>query len=193
MTRPLRFEPFDASPVAPVSLEPSADWRAGHACGLAEASEGDAHRRALAEEAALAMLADLAFTWAEARAGVLGALVPLFRALGDRLVPDLAGAAFPLHLCDALLRAAAEDVAAVPDLCVCPEDAARLAPILTHAPPVRLVPDPALESGQARIACGGVETALDTPALVAALCEILAAFGDRSDHSLQPEGRRDHG
>lgn len=208
MTRTLRFEPFDGTPVAAEPPGPSADWLAGHARGLADAAETDARRQAIAAEAALAALGDLAFTWAEARSAVLGALVPFFRTLGDRLVPELAGEAFALHLLDTLCHAAAADVAEAPDLQLSPADAARVGPILTHAPPVRVVSDPALAPGQARLAAGGGETALDTPALVAALREVLAAFDDGASRSApadgprsdsltpatrQSEGHRDHG
>jgi hypothetical protein len=193
MTRPLRFEPFDAAPVGAAAAEPSADWRAGHARGLADAAESDARRRALAEEAAVAALSDLAFTWAEARAGVLAALVPFFRVLAERLIPGLAGEAFPLHLVEALARAAAEDVPTMPDLTLAPEDVARVAPLLAGAPPVRVTPDPALAPGQARIGASMGETALDTPALVAQVAEIVAAFEDAALSSPSPQGRRDHG
>jgi hypothetical protein len=193
MTRPLRFEPFDAAPVSPAAAEPSAEWQAGHASGLAEAAESDARRRLLAEEAAVAALSDIAFTWAEARAGVLAALVPFFRVLAERLIPGLAGEAFPLHLAEALSRAVAGDVPAIPDLHLSPGEVARILPLLTDAPPVRVTPDPALVSGQARIGAATGETALDTPALVAALAEIVAAFEDAAQPSPLPQGRRDHG
>lgn len=196
MTRPLRFEPFDAEPVAPVPEGPSEDWLAGHAAGLAEAAESDLHRRAVAEEAALTALADVAFTWAEARAGVLAALSPLFRALADRLVPELAGEAFALNVLDALDRAAAEDVPAAPALAVSAEDADHLGPILDRAVPgLRLSVDPGLSSGQARIARDETETVLDTPALVAALRAILSAWGDvrEEDTRFHQQGVMDHG
>jgi flagellar assembly protein FliH len=203
MTRPLRFEAFDGAPVAAAPPGPSPDWLDGHARGLADAAETDARRQAVAAEAVLAQLGDIAFTWAEARSALLGALVPFFRALGDRLVPDIAGEAFGLHLLDTLCRAAAADLPEVPDLHLAPDDAARVAPLLTHAPPVRVIADPALASGQARLAAGGAETALDTPALVAALREVLAAFDDAAGAPApadapptsvhQTEGRRSHG
>jgi hypothetical protein len=194
MTRPLRFEPFDAEPVAAApDPGPSAEWRAGHARGLADAAESEARRRVVVEEAAIAALADLAFTWAEARAAVLAALAPFFRALADRLLPELAGEAFPLHLVEALARVAAADVATAPELHLSPEDAARVASLLAAAPPVRVTPDPALGPGQARLGRGPAETALDTPALVAALREVLAAFGDATDPTPPAQGRLDHG
>lgn len=195
MSRPPRFEPFDPESDAADGAAPSAEWRAGHASGLAEAAESDAHRRAVAEEAALASLADLAFTWAEARAAVLSALVPLFRALADRLLPALAGEAFPLHLVETLARVAAQDVATAPELHLSPEDVARISPLLASAPPLRVTTDPSLAPGQARIGRGMGETVLDTPALVAALAEILSAFGDAA-RDLPPspqQGQRDHG
>ena len=193
MTRPLRFEPFDAAPVAPAGAEPSPDWRAGHAQGLAEAAESDARRRALAEEAAIAALSDLAFTWAEARVAVLAALAPLFRGIAERLLPELAGEAFPLHLAEALMRAAAVDVATAPELQLSPEDAVRITPLLASAPPIRVTTDPALAPGQARIGRGAGDTVLDTPALLSAFREIIAAFDDAADPSPSHQGRRDHG
>jgi hypothetical protein len=193
MTRPLRFEPFDTGPVAPARDEPSADWQAGHARGLAEAAESDARRRALAEEAAIAALSDLTFTWAEARAAVLAALIPFFRALADRLIPDLAGEAFPLHLAEALGRAAAADVAAAPELHLSPEDILRVSTLLASLPPIRVTPDPALAPGQARIGHGAGQTVLDTPALVAALHDIIAAFDDGAAPELSQQGLSNHG
>lgn len=195
MSRPPRFEPFDTETGAASADAPSAEWRAGHASGLAEAAESDARRRAVAEEAALAALADLAFTWAEARGAVLAALVPLFRELADRLLPALAGEAFPLHLIETLSRVAAQDVSTAPELHLSPTDVARVAPLLASAPPLRVSADPALAPGQARIGRGMGETVLDTPALVAALAEILSAFGDAADTDPVPpkQGQRDYG
>lgn len=193
MTRPLRFEPFDAAPVAQAGAEPTPEWRAGHAQGLAEAAESDARRRALAEEAAITALSDLAFTWAEARAAVLSALAPLFRGIAERLLPELAGEAFPLHLAEALMRAAAVDVATAPELQLSPEDAVRITPLLASAPPIRVTTDPALAPGQARIGRGAGDTVLDTPALLSAFREIIAAFDDAADPSPSQQGRRDHG
>jgi hypothetical protein len=196
MTRLLRFEPFDAEPVAPAQVGPSEDWLAGHAAGLAEAAESDARRLALAEEVALTALADVAFTWAEARAGVLLALVPFFRTLAERLVPELAGEAFVLHLVEALRMSAAADVPSMPDLAVSPDDARYLGPIIEKAMPgVRLGADAGLTRGQARLASDKTETVLDTPALVAALREILAAWVDDRGDTAQfvEQGLRDHG
>jgi hypothetical protein len=196
MTRPLRFEPFDAEPVAPAPAGPSEDWLAGHAAGLAEATESDARRRALAEEAALTAFADVAFTWAEARAGVLASLGPFFEVLAARLVPEIAGEAFTLHLVETLARAAAEDIPTSPGLALSPSDARHLGPVLTATmPDIRLGADPGLADGQARILRDGRETVLDVPALVAALREILAAWSDDTgdDARLQKQGLMDHG
>jgi flagellar assembly protein FliH len=194
MTRPLRFEPFDGMPAPPVHAGPSADWLAGHAQGLAEAAASVEHRRAVAEEAALAALSDIAFTHAEARAALLSALVPFFRTLADRLLPEVAAAAFPLHLVEALSQAAAADASAVPDLQVSPADAALVAPLLAAAnlTSVRLLPDPALAAGQARLVHGDGATALDAPALVAALGEVIAAWLDAAEPS-HPEKEQAHG
>ena len=174
MARPLRFEPFDATPVAAAPAGPSEDWLAGHARGLSDAAETAAARRAAAEEAALAALGDLAFTWAEARAAVLAALVPFFRTLSDRLLPDLAAGSFPLHLVEELSRAAARDIDATPGIMVSPDEMALIAALNLGG--VRLTADPTLASGQARLGHGAGSTLLDTPALLAALQEVTAAF-----------------
>jgi hypothetical protein len=189
MARPLRFEPFDASPVTPVPQGPSDDWLAGHARGLSDATEAAAVRRAVAEEAALAALGDLSFTWAEARATVLASLVPFFRSLSDRLLPEIAAGAFPLHLVDELSRAAARDIATAPHLRLSPADMVLVAQLDLGG--VRLTADPTLSPGQARLGHGAGSTLLDTPALLAALQEVTAAFLAAADP--QTEGHRAHG
>lgn len=193
MARPLRFEPFDATPVAVVPTGPSDDWRAGHAQGLADAAAATAAQRAEAEDAALSALGDLVFTWAEARAALLAALAPFFRALSDRLVPEVAAAAFPLHLIEELARTAAVDLGAAPELAVSPDDAALLRPLLAAAgfSGVTIVEEASLDRGQARFGCGPGTTVLDTPALVAGLQEIVAAFLHASDTSLSHHSQGD--
>jgi hypothetical protein len=198
MARLLRFEPFDDRPVT-VDPGPTEDWRAGHAQGLAEAAAAAQLSEAATAEAALAALGDLAFTWAEARGAVLGALVPFFRALSERLLPDLAADAFMLHLVAELSQSAAADVPPAPGLALAPDDVARVMPLLDAAQlaGIRLTPDPALAPGQARILRGNGGTALDMPALVAALQEVIAAFLAEADTTAperpETEGQLAHG
>ncbi len=203
MARLLKFEPFDLEPVPLAPSGPSEDWLNGHAQGLADAADAAAQRKLAAEESALAALGDIAFTWAEARATVLASLVPFFRVLTEKLIPELAAGAFPLHLVETLAGAAAADVDTVPEVGLTPAAAQAIMPILAAAGfgSVRIVPDKTLQPGEARLRQSSLTTVLDTPALVAALQEVLAAFLAAADTSASPgtienqvpEGKLAHG
>jgi hypothetical protein len=191
MARLLQFEPFDLDPVPPAPSGPSEDWLNGHAQGLADAADAAAQRKLAAEETALAALGDIAFTWAEARATVLASLVPFFRALTDKLIPELAAGAFPLHLVETLATTTSEDVGTIPEIGLSPAEAQAIMPILAAAGfgSVRIVPDTSLQPGEARLRQSSLTTVLDTPALVAALQDVVAAFLAVADPAVAPENQ----
>lgn len=187
----LRLEAFDEA--APPAAGPSADWILGHAAGLAEGiargraealAEAEARGAALAEGGARA-LADLAWTYAEARGQVLGGIAPLVRALMDGLLPPLAAEALGPWIAEAVREAAEADLGA-PRVLVHPDAlaalAVRLPPEAAHA----LGPDPALGPGEARVALPGGETSLDVEAALLRLRHGLLPLLDA------PETRR-HG
>ncbi len=189
MARPLRFEPFDLVPAPAPPAGPSEEWLAGHAQGLADAAAAAAQARSAREEAALSALGDVSFAWAEARATVLASLVPFFRMLTERLIPELAAGAFPLHLIETLARTVADDVASVPEIGLAPADAQAVMPLLAAAGfgAVRIVPDSTLQPGEARLRQSSLTTALDTSALVGALQEVVAAFLAAADPTASPD------
>lgn len=193
MIRPLRFEPFEPETGPAVEPGPSADWREGHAQGLADAAASDMRARAAREEAALASLADLQFTWTEARASVLGALAPFFRTLADRLLPELCDDVVAANLAAVLSRAAVGDVPSLPDIMVNPDDAERLGRLLAGSPlpNVRLRQDPTLAPGQVRIGRAGDDTMLDMPEFLAELREIVSAWPTLRDE-MKPQEERLH-
>lgn len=189
MARPLRFEPFDLVPEPAEPAGPSEDWQAGYAQGLADAAEAAAQARSAQVEAALSALGDIAFAWAEARSAVLASLVPFFRMLTEKLIPELAAGAFPLHLVETLARTVADDVAGVPEIGLSPAEADAVMPLLAAAGfgGVRIVADPTLQSGEARLRQSSLTTVLDTAALVSALQEVVAAFLAAADPAASPE------
>ena len=70
-----------------------------------------------------------------------------------------------------------------------PAEAEAITPILAAAGfgAVRIVPDTTLQPGEARLRQSSLTTVLDTPALVAALQDVIAAFLAAADPDSLPE------
>ncbi len=168
---------------------PSADFLAGQAEGYAAgqaAAEADAGR--LRAEIAQAF-ADMSFGYAEARRHVLTALQPLFAAVIDGFLPDLARAALVPQLRTLLMAAAEADGAQPVEIILHPSQIAAVAAALDGqgGVPLTLRGDPTLGPGQAFLATATQETALDLDAMRDAMRDVLAAISD----DLQP--RTEHG
>jgi hypothetical protein len=83
------------------------------------------------------------------------------------------------------------DVGTIPEIGLSPAEAQAIMPILAAAGfgSVRIVPDTTLQSGEARLRQSSLTTVLDTPALVAALQEVVAAFLAAADPAAVPENQ----
>lgn len=187
MARLAVLESFDLAP-APVTDGPGEEWLAGHRAGLAEGRVA-----ALAEQAALRAetaeaLAELGLTFREAQNHVLARLAPLFRALGERIVPEILRATLGQVLIEELQAAAETDARAPACLRVAPADLVAVTgtlAVLGGAPEIRA--DPRLGPGQVLIDRGGADTSFDFNRLSADIAAALAALGD------EPERRLRHG
>lgn len=180
----LMLETFDAGPEAAVPAVPpgwTEGWRAGHEEGLAEGrraaeAEGRVLGHALAERLQVA-----AFSFAEARALVLAALGPLFARVADSLLPALAAQALGPWLATLVVQAARDDLACPLVLGVHPSQAEAVRPWLPAGAPYRLVEDPDISPGSARLALGEGECALDLEGCLAALRDVFAALQQPQD------------
>lgn len=182
----LRLESFDDPRAASRMSEPAEpegpgeDWRAGHAQGLAE---GEARARAAreAEEAALSQalvtaLEEAAWTYAEARAAVLGSLRPLLDAMMTRVLPEAAALSLVPRLLDVVEAAAATDSRAPVVIHVAPGLVTTVRAALPLGAPATVVADAAMGPGAARLSLGEAETLLDPEACLGAVAEALAAL-----------------
>lgn len=193
MARAPFLEDFDEvlvrDEVAEAPSGPSADYLAGlaegRAAGLAEAAAEEDRLRA----DLVRTFADMSFGYAEARRHVLTGLQPLFAAIVEGFLPDIAEAAMAPRL-RALLQAAAETDGAAPvEIAVHPSQRGALEEALAgwHGMPVTIREDAGLGPGEAFLATATQETALDLDALRDAMQAALRALFD----DLQP--RTDHG
>lgn len=183
MTRSLALEAFDLAPQPPVEHPgPSDDWKSGHAEGLADGLAMAELRQTMLAETVVQAIADLSFTYAEARAQVLMSLRPLFAAIMSRLLPDIATAALLPHVVDLLAEAAQADSAMPVAITVHPSLQGGLAQVLASAgtPMPKIQPDPNLGLGQVILRHGGSETALDLDGLVTDITAVLASILDTS-------------
>ena len=183
MGRLLILEPFDRAVPEPVDAPPSPDWQAGHRAGMAEGlAQADARQSALREDVAQAMI-DIVFTYAEARTQILRGLGPLFQAVMDKLLPQIARDVLFPHILDHLTTAAEADSGAPMRLTVHPSARPGLVQSLptTLLLPIVIDTDPALGPGQVMLLHRDTETTLDLDGLTHGMRAILAALFDETE------------
>lgn len=181
MTRPPQLECFDAPEPrvdSAVMAEPSADWREGHAAGLAEGQALAATEQAALSAEIAQTFADLAFSYVEARAQLMQGLKPLFGALIARVLPGLADPLLTAGVVDLLHQAAERDSSAPLELSVNPGRIDGLTGILPYAVgmPVILIADPDLGPDQAILRSRLAETALDVGAVLTGVQDAIGAI-----------------
>ena len=187
---PLRLEEFDAEP-GPDSGGPAPDaagleevrlaafengYKAGWDDALAAQQDSESRDRIGVAQAMQA----LSFTFHDARDHVLQALSPLMAEVAARLLPQIAHAALP-HLVAEALAPYAEMAADAPVVILAaPESSARVTALLGPQPgfPVRVEEAADLSPGQVTLRLGDTETRVD---LDAALATIRTAFDDFFD------------
>ncbi len=189
--RPVRLETFetDGPPAEPGAVDSAAleearlaAFESGYKAGWddAEAARSDAQEqdRAMVAQALQAM----SFTFHDARNHVLHALSPLMAEVAARLLPEIAHAALP-HLVAEALAPYADLAAEAPVLILAaPESRTRIAALLGPQPglPVRIEETADLSPGQVSLRLGETETRVD---LDAALATIRTALDDFFDHA----------
>lgn len=186
MTRFPHLESFDLPDKLPdptVIAEPTAEWRAGHAAGLAQ---GQAIAAAVQSDLTAEMaqcFADMGFGFAEARLQLLSGLKPLFGAIINRVLPGLSQSALAAQVVDLLYRAAAQDSRVPLELLVNPDRIDGLTSLLPYAVgmPVILVADPSVGLDQAVLRASQSETLLDVGTVLAGVQAALEAIFETTD------------
>jgi len=176
------LETFDAPRSEMAGPSHSSDWRNGYAEGFIAGHAKSAEREALLSEEIIQSMADLAFTYAEARIQVLKSLEPLFRSILERLLPELVRHLLLPHILDELVTAANVDSASPMQLTVSPQDGPALSRFLSGAMPIPLQVStaPHLGAGQVMLAHRGIETALDLDGLMKGIDAVLRALFDET-------------
>lgn len=193
------FDPGDREP-APGAAEgaPAADatreaerlaaYESGYRSGWDDclAAEQDATRRVSAELAR--NLADLGFTYHEARAQLVTETEAVLDAFFRTVWPRCAGAAVARMLVDDVLELASTALDAPVELVTAPADAPTVRALLpeTTTFPLSLVEEAALAEGQAFLRFGRSERAYDMSRIADRLSEAIAArsgtTGERAHH-----------
>ena len=166
--------------------EPSADWRLGHAAGLAEAQAlAAADHSAISAEIAQCF-ADMGFGYAEARSQILQGLKPLFGALLNRVLPGLADSALAAQVVELLNQVAEHDSRAPLEMSVNPIRIEGLTRLLPYAVgmPVILIANPEIGPDQATLRASYSETLLDVAAVLEGVQTALGAIFDTEDEKV---------
>lgn len=186
--------PAPGAPQAPVQdeareAERLASFENGYRSGWDDclAAEQDNIRRVGAELAR--NLADLGFTYHEARAQLLAETEALIAAFLRKVWPRLAASALARRLVDDVVELAGTALDIQVDIVVSPADAAAVNALLTETTtfPVDVVQEEALAEGQAYLRFGRTERVYDMNELADRLCEAIAA------RTLEPGENLRHG
>lgn len=189
---PLKLEVFDAFPrggggltaidtseIEEIRLTAfESGYKAGWDDAVAALSDTEAELKADVARS----LQGLAFTYHEARSHVLRALSPLIADVAARLLPQIAHAALPYLVAEALGPYAEIAAEAPIHVMVNPAARQRVEVLIGATPglPLRLHDDPALTPGQVWLRLGDTETRVD---IDAALATIRTALDDFFEHA----------
>lgn len=155
-----------------------AAFEEGYKAGWDDAAkaQGESEARMAADLAG--NLADLSFTFHEARSHVLSAIEPLLKQIVAKVLPEAAREAMPQMIADIAMRTF-NDAASAPIVIVAaPESRDRIEALLPADPgfPLEVRAEPTLTGGQAFIRTGGVEQCIDVDATLAAIDDAIADF-----------------
>jgi flagellar biosynthesis/type III secretory pathway protein FliH len=127
-------------------------------------------------------LADLGFTYHEARSQLLEEVEGLLEALFAQVLPSIVGPAVVRRLIDDVLDLASEALDQPVEIVVSSMDVAQLHAMLPEAPtiPVSVIEEPALAKGQAYLRFGRSERSYDLGQVVERLLAVLTARSAKS-------------
>lgn len=179
---PLVLEDFGPAPRQAPSDPPEeqhlASFDAGYRAGWDDAVAADTAQEAEVQAEIARNLQALSFTYHEARSHVLRALAPLIADLAGRLLPEIAQAALP-HLVAEALAPYAEVAADAPmEVVLHPSVRARVEGLVgpDAGLPLTFREDAALAPGQIWLALGEAETRIDIDAALATIRTALDDF-----------------
>jgi flagellar assembly protein FliH len=182
-------EPRPAIDEAAREAERLAAYESGYRSGWDDclAAEQDALRRVGAELAR--NLADLGFTYHEARAQLLEETEALLDACFRTVLSRAAGPAVARRLVDDVAELAAAALDLPVEIVISPGDAPTVRSLLPSSTtfPLSLVEEPALAEGQAFLRFGQTERVYDMSQLAERLCEAITA------RTAKPAERMNHG
>ncbi|MGC9418062.1 MAG: flagellar biosynthesis protein [Rhodovulum sp.] len=183
-----------ARPAEPVEPADTQDVRLsafedGYKAGWDDATAAETQGRERIAADFAKTLQEMAFSYHEARAHVLGALGPLLTAMVERVMPHLAAAGFARTVVETAMQIAETEADRPVRMRVCPENRAALEELVGAEPgmPIAIVEDDTLGPGQALVSAGEIEREIDIDGVLSAIETALEEF-----QTIQKEARH-HG
>lgn len=186
MLHALSLEAFDADLAEDLLNNPAVQqaYDDGYAAGLAAAAQ---NQSAISAEL-VQHIADLEFSYNEARGDILRTLSPLFAQVVETLLPHCVARGFATELSAFLYQAATTDLPDAISITVHPDQrAAVAAELLDYNTDISVVEDPTLGRNAAWITQGIRESYLDLDALLSQITEILSTI-DLTEPRIEAHG-----
>jgi flagellar assembly protein FliH len=161
----------------------------GYRAGWDDAAKAQTEDEARVRADLARNLQDMSFTYQEAYAQIGRSLAPIFERISETLLPEIAHASLGAHLAEQLTALARSTAEGVAEITVAPESEPAVAALLEEELPftVRVRTDPMLGAGQAELAFGAAERAIDLDAAIMSMREAIRAYFQ------QTETERRHG
>ncbi|MCF2905974.1 hypothetical protein L0666_13320 [Octadecabacter sp. CECT 8868] len=148
------------------SSPPSADYNRGFEAGLLQAKNSITATQEQSISEIAATLGDMTFGYTEARDILLEQIQPLLAQISQIVLPQIAMHSFSEHLTEAMAQAFSDATDKAIEVAVEPSI---IGSLNLRNEAVRIVPDPAMEHGQARLRRKDTHIIVDLPALLDAL------------------------
>lgn len=183
----LDLEAFDrergeSDPAPPVNAGELAAFERGHRAGWDDAMATQSDEMARLRAGFGQALADMSFSYTQARAEVLRQIAPVLRTMVEKVLPRLADATFVDRMAEVLGELAARSVSATFEIAVSPANLEAAQALADTPVPggTRIVASPDIGPGQAMIRCALGERAIDIDGLLAAMEDAVMAFATQS-------------
>ncbi|MCK0095763.1 hypothetical protein MWU60_09285 [Yoonia sp. F2084L] len=186
MLHALSLEAFDADLTEDMPNNPAVQqaYDDGYAAGLTAATQDQS---AISAEL-VQHIADLEFSYSEARGDILRTLSPLLDRVVERLLPHCVAAGFATELSAILYQAATTDLPDAVSITVHPDQRAAVAAELSdYNTDISIIGDAALGPNAAWITQGTRESYLDLDALLSQITEILSTI-DLTEPRIEANG-----
>ena len=166
-----------------------AAFEQGHSAGWEDAIQAQDQSRGKAQAGLAKALEDMSFTYTEAATCMTLSLEPMFQSLMTTVLPETMDRGFAVRLAEQLVDLARDQIGQPMQVFVPEGRSTEVKEMLPQdlAAPTRVIEDPSLKEGQARLQVGTTQREVDCSALLTAIAGAFDAYVFEAKEALTHE------